>query len=61
LEVISRLTPEARDALSPGGWLALEVSGTIADEVRRLLSGWKGVQVTKDLQGITRVIAARTA
>jgi len=61
LEVISRLIPQARDALCPGGWLALEVSGTIADEVRRLMSGWKGLQVTKDLQGITRVIAARTA
>jgi release factor glutamine methyltransferase len=61
LEVISRLIPQARDALSPGGWLALEVSGTIADEVRRMMSRWKGVQVTKDLQGITRVIAARTA
>jgi release factor glutamine methyltransferase len=61
LELISRLIPQARDALSPGGWLSLEVSGTIADEVRRMMSGWKGVRVTKDLQGITRVIAARTA
>ena len=61
LEVISRLIPQARDALKPGGWLALEVSGTIADEVRSLLSGWIGVQVTKDLQGIPRVLAARTA
>ena len=60
LEVISRLIPQARDALKPGGWLALEVSGTIVDEVRGLLSGWNGVQVTKDLQGIPRVIAARS-
>ena len=39
LEVIRRLIPEARDALKPGGWLVMEVSGTIADEVRAC---WRG-------------------
>ena len=61
LEVISAADPAGSRRAKPGGWLVMEVSGTIADEVRRLLSGWKDVQVTKDLQGITRVIAARTA
>ena len=59
LEVIERLIPQARDALKPGGWLVMEVSGTIADDVRKLLAGWRDVEVTKDLQGIPRVISAR--
>jgi release factor glutamine methyltransferase len=61
LEVIERLIPQARDALKPGGWLVMEVSGTIADDVRKLLAGWRDVEVTKDLQGIPRVISARIA
>jgi release factor glutamine methyltransferase len=60
LEVISRLIPQARDALKPGGWLVMEISGTIADEARRLLAGWNDVQGTNDLQGIPRVVSART-
>ena len=61
LEVISRLIPHARAALKPGGWLVMEISGTIADEVRGLLAGWDDVQMTKDLQGIPRVVSARSA
>ena len=60
LEVIARLIPQARDALKPGGWLVMEISGTIADEVRLLLAGWNDVQVTNDLQGIPRVVSAQT-
>ena len=30
IEVIARLIPQAREALRPGGWLVLEISGTIA-------------------------------
>ena len=59
LEVIERLIPQAHAALGPGGWLVLEISGTIADRVRRLLSGWSEVAITNDLQGIARVAAAR--
>jgi len=59
LEVISRLIPQARDALKPGGWLVMEISGTIADGVRPLLDGWKDLQVTNDLQGIPRVVSAQ--
>jgi release factor glutamine methyltransferase len=61
LEVIARLIPQARDALKSGGWLVMEVSGTIADGVRNLLAGWNEVEVIKDLQGIPRVISARIA
>jgi release factor glutamine methyltransferase len=59
LEVIERLIPEARRVLKPGGWLVFEMSGTIAEGVRRLLSDWGDVTVTNDLQGIPRVAAAR--
>jgi len=59
LEVIERLIPQAREALRPGGWLVFEISGTIADSVRRLLAGWSDVKITNDLQGIARVARAR--
>jgi release factor glutamine methyltransferase len=60
LEVVSCLIPQARAALKTGGWLVMEISGTIAEEVKRLLAGWNDVQVTEDLQGIPRVVSART-
>jgi release factor glutamine methyltransferase len=60
LEVIERLIPQARRSLNPGGWLVMEVSGTIADRVRGLLAGWSDVQVMEDLQGIPRVVSARS-
>jgi release factor glutamine methyltransferase len=59
LEVIERLILQARDALSPGGWLVFEISGTIADRVLSLLSGWGEVEIRKDLQRIARVAIAR--
>ena len=59
LEVIERLIPQARAALCPGGWLVMEISGSICEGVRRLLSGWNDVQITPDLQGIPRVAAAK--
>jgi release factor glutamine methyltransferase len=60
LEVIERLIPQARESLKPGGWLVMEISGTIAERVQVLLAGWNDVQITKDLQGIPRVASART-
>lgn len=59
LEVIARLVPEAREKLNPGGWLVIEISGTIAEGVRSLLEAWNKVQITNDLQGIPRVAAAQ--
>ncbi len=59
LEVIERLIPQARQALRPGGWLVFEISGTIADHVRLLLSDWDEVAIKNDLQGIARVAIAR--
>jgi hypothetical protein len=45
--------------LKPSGWLVMEISGTIVERVRGLLSDWTKIEVTKDLQGIPRVAAAR--
>src|SRR6266478_1459575 len=59
LEIIDRLIPHAQTVLRPGGWLVMEISGTIAEAVRRRLAGWTDVGLTSDLQGIARVAAAR--
>jgi release factor glutamine methyltransferase len=58
-EVIARLIPQAHAFLRPGGWLLLEISGTIIDPVRDLIAGWNEVEVTRDLQSIPRVVRAR--
>ncbi|MEK6397684.1 MAG: peptide chain release factor N(5)-glutamine methyltransferase [Terriglobus sp.] len=57
-DVLRRLIPQAKDALSPGGWLLLETAGrsTIADE---LLSDWQKVYWVSDLQGIERIAVAQ--
>jgi release factor glutamine methyltransferase len=59
LEVIERLIPQAYSALKPRGWLVMEVSGTIVEAVKRLLSGWDDVRINTDLQSIPRVVLAR--
>jgi release factor glutamine methyltransferase len=59
LEVIKRLIPQAQAALKPGGWLVVEISGTIADGVKPLLRGWKRFQISNDLQGIARIVAGQ--
>ncbi|MGO9403277.1 MAG: peptide chain release factor N(5)-glutamine methyltransferase [Terriglobales bacterium] len=59
LEVIERLIPQAQTVLKPGGWLIFEISGTIADRVRGLLSNWDEIAIRNDLQGIARVAIAR--
>ncbi len=59
VEIIERLVPEALASLKPGGWVILEISETIAKEVRGLLAGWEEVEITADLQGLPRVACAR--
>jgi release factor glutamine methyltransferase len=58
-EVIARLVPQARAALKPGGWLLMEISGTISEEVKKLLQEWNEVEIKPDLQSIPRVALAR--
>jgi release factor glutamine methyltransferase len=59
VEIIARLLPQAQVALRRGGWLILEISGSIADPVERRLATWEEVRIIPDLQGIPRVARAR--
>jgi len=59
VEVIARLIPQANVALKPGGWLVMEISGTISEKVKQLLAGWEEMEIVNDLQGMPRVAAAR--
>jgi release factor glutamine methyltransferase len=59
LEVIEQLIPQAAKALIPGGWIVIEISGTIAEGVKPLLEGWDHPQIKNDLQGIPRVAWAQ--
>ncbi len=59
LEVIARLIPQGFATLKAGGWLVMEISGTIAGAVRELMKDWEQVEITPDLQGIPRVISGQ--
>jgi release factor glutamine methyltransferase len=61
LEAIERLIPQARSVLRPGGWLIMEISGTIVKDARQLLHNWRDVLIRPDLQSIPRVVQARQA
>jgi release factor glutamine methyltransferase len=55
-EIIARLIPQAEAKLHSEGWLVMEISGAIADDVRKLLEGWRNVETKPDLQSIPRVV-----
>jgi release factor glutamine methyltransferase len=59
LETIDRLIPQAYAALHSGGWLVMEISGTIAQRARDLLRDWDEISIAPDLQSIPRVLRAR--
>ena len=59
LEVIERLIPQAHIALTPGGWLVMEISGAIVQAVKHSLRDWDDVRITADLQSIPRIVQAR--
>ena len=67
LEIIARLIPQAHVALRSGGWLVIEISGTIAAATEHLLRTardgnnllWDDVRILPDLQSIPRVARAR--
>jgi release factor glutamine methyltransferase len=58
-EVIERLLPQAHSTLKPGGWLIMEISGTIAEDVKSQLRNWKNVEIKPDLQSIPRIALAQ--
>ena len=60
MDVIRRLAPQARAALKPGGFLAIEIGYSQEAAVRALLHAWREVRTVSDLQGIPRVVVART-
>ncbi|MFZ1086912.1 MAG: HemK/PrmC family methyltransferase [Terracidiphilus sp.] len=61
LEVYRRLIPAAFDALTPGGYLALEIGYGQSPAIAGLLtrSGFEQIEFVPDLQGIPRVACAR--
>jgi release factor glutamine methyltransferase len=59
MDIYRRLIPQAKEVLKSRGWFAAEIGFSAEQKVRELLGGWDEVQVTPDLQGIPRVIAAR--
>jgi release factor glutamine methyltransferase len=61
LEIYRRLIPQAAAALLPGGHLLLELGQGQLEAVKALLgsSGFGNIQVTDDLQGISRVASAQ--
>ena len=58
-EVIARLIPQAQAALRPSGWLVMEISGTIAEDVRKRFDGWQNLEIKPDLESIPRVAMAQ--
>ena len=61
LEVYRRLIPAAFEALTPGGFVALEIGFGQSSAIAALLarSGFEQIEFVPDLQGIPRVACAR--
>ena len=59
MEIYRRLIPQAWKALKPGGRFVAEIGFSSEQKARDLLKDWTDVEVTADLQGIPRVIAAK--
>jgi release factor glutamine methyltransferase len=60
LEIYERLIPQARRVLKPQGWLVLEIGYGQSSALSKLLSDWNEVRFLDDLQGIPRVVQAKT-
>jgi len=59
LDTYRRLIPQAREALKPGGLIALEIGHGQCNALAELLVGWSDITFVDDLQGIPRVALAR--
>jgi release factor glutamine methyltransferase len=60
LEVYERLIPQARRLLKPEGWLMFEIGYGQSPALLKLLRDWNEVSFLNDLQGIPRVVQAKT-
>jgi release factor glutamine methyltransferase len=60
LEVYERLIPQARRLLKPEGWLMFEIGYGQSPALLKLLRDWNDVSFLNDLQGIPRVVQAKT-
>jgi release factor glutamine methyltransferase len=58
LDIYGRLIPQARNALKPGGLLALEIGHDQQDAIASLLQTWHNLSFINDLQQIPRVALA---
>ncbi|CAN5587401.1 peptide chain release factor N(5)-glutamine methyltransferase [soil metagenome] len=58
LDLYARLIPQAYEALSPGGLLALEFGYGQQEAIRALLADWKDLSFLYDLQNIPRTALA---
>jgi release factor glutamine methyltransferase len=58
-EIYDRIAASAPRVLRPEGWLILELGFGSLDHVTSLFATWRDVQITPDLAGIPRVLAAR--
>ncbi len=59
-EIYRRIVAGAPRVLRPGGWLVMELGFGCEASVRKMLGAWREIEVTPDLAGIPRVIAARS-
>jgi release factor glutamine methyltransferase len=59
-EIYGRIVREAQRVLRPDGWLVMELGFQSRDGVVGMLAGWRNLEVTPDLAGIPRVIAAQS-
>lgn len=61
MDIYKRLIPQAHAALKPGGWLVTEIGYSTEEKVKQLLTCFTDIQTTTDLQGIPRVVAAKSS
>lgn len=59
LDICRRLIPQAREALQPGGLLALEIGHGQREPLASMLAAWRSLTFLDDLQHIPRVALAQ--
>jgi release factor glutamine methyltransferase len=61
LDIYRRLIPDARELLTPGGWLVLEIGYGQQQAIEELLTAhrYSDIHFIADYQGIPRVVSAR--